>query len=422
MTSQKITTAVPDDPDGSQLDRDSVAGLPTSGPVAARPRRLTAGHVARQLLARGSLIGIWALMIAAFGIGLGGKFLQSGTFQTIFSSPVHLIFLCLALVVTFCVGEFDLSVASVMGISGTLVSVLTVREGFNPWVATLVALVAAAVIGALNGVLIVIVGVNAIVVTLGVGTALTGIALWVTNLNTISGLPASFSTTVNFGVGGVAISFFYGLALTLVLAYILTSTPLGLRMSFVGANHEVARLAGVRVKRIRLGSYIASGVISGLGGVVLAATLGGFDPTSSPNYLLPAFAAVFLGVQRPRRIRRHLLPTDRDRRAATRRADRVHRGSLLRRHAGRRRDHLDHRAATDRSIGVDAPVPTAPEPQERCGAGPLHQVAAAMVPAADPVTRRRPGTRCATAVREAPVAYGPAGSDVSSLSSSESAG
>jgi ribose transport system permease protein len=98
-----------------------------------------------------------------------------------------------------------------------------------------------------------------------------------------------------YGVGGVSISFFYGLILTLILAYVLVGTPLGLRMSFVGTNREVARLAGVRVNRIRLGSYVASGFISGVGGVVLAATLGGFDPSSSQNYLLPAFAAVFLG-------------------------------------------------------------------------------------------------------------------------------
>lgn len=293
MTSQPDTHyATSTTPLAETGDPGSLPGPPAGGGAA---RRSGPGHVARQLAARGSLLGIWGLMIIAFSVILGSSFLQAGTFQTIFSAPVYLVFLCMALVITFAVGEFDLSVASLMGISGTLLAVLAVREGWNVWVASLVAILLAGAIGALNGFLIVVLKVNAIVVTLGVGTALTGVALWITNLNTISGLPASFSEVTNQVVAGVSVSFFYALALTAVLAYVLTSTPLGLRMSFVGDNHEVARLSGVRVNRIRFGSYVASGLISGLGGVVLAATLGGFDPTSSANYLLPAFAAVFLG-------------------------------------------------------------------------------------------------------------------------------
>lgn len=274
---------------------DAGASPPATEMDSIPVRRSGPSQLVRQLISRGSLVGIWALMTGVFAVTLGGDFVQTGTFQTIFSSPVYLIFLCMALVITFSVGEFDLSVAALMGIAGTLVSVLTVRDGFDPWVASAIAVATAGVVGLLNGVLIVVLGVNAIVVTLGVGTALTGMALWITNLNTISGLPASFSDAANHPVAGISISFFFGLAVTVLLAYVLTSTPLGLRMSFVGANHEVARLAGIRVSRIRLGSYVASGFISGLGGIVLAATLGGYDPSSSPNYLLPAFAAVFLG-------------------------------------------------------------------------------------------------------------------------------
>lgn len=265
---------------------------------AARSHKASAipwGYLVQQGLSRGSLLIVWALVILGFALYEPKTFLQAGTFQTIFSSPVELIFLALALVVTFCVGEFDLSVAGLMGLSGTLVSLLAVNHGFNPWAATVLAVAASAFVGFVNGLLVVRLGVNAIVVTLGTGTLAIGIALWLTNLNTINGLPASFSRMAIYGVGGISVSFFYGLALTILLTYILVATPLGLRMSFVGANREVARLAGVRVNRIRLGAYVFSGLISGVGGIVLAATLGGYDPSSSQNYLLPAFAAVFLG-------------------------------------------------------------------------------------------------------------------------------
>ena len=66
-------------------------------------------------------------------------------------------------------------------------------------------------------------------------------------------------------------------------------------MRFVGSNREVSRLAGIRVNRIRFGAFVMSGFLCGVGGVVIAAGLGGFDPSSSVTYLLPTFSAVFLG-------------------------------------------------------------------------------------------------------------------------------
>jgi ribose transport system permease protein len=267
---------------------DPAASTPSQGPALWL-------RGVRWIGSSGLLLVIWALVILAFSLIEPSTFLQTGTFRTIFNTPVQLIFLTLALVITFAVGEFDLSVAAVMGIGGTLVAFLNVNHGMNPWIASLIALAVGAAVGLANGLLIVILGVNPIVVTLGLGTFITGVALWITDLNVINGLPSSFSNAANQPVGGVSISFVYGLVLTLVLAYLLNATPLGLRISFVGANREVARLAGIRVARIRVGAYIASGLISSLGGVILAATLGGFNPSSSPNYLLPAFAAVFLG-------------------------------------------------------------------------------------------------------------------------------
>jgi ribose transport system permease protein len=83
--------------------------------------------------------------------------------------------------------------------------------------------------------------------------------------------------------------------LTVIFTYVMSFTPLGRYMTFVGANREVARLAGIRVRRIRMGAFITAGLICGAAGVVVVLGLGGYDPTSSATYLLPAFAATFLG-------------------------------------------------------------------------------------------------------------------------------
>jgi ribose transport system permease protein len=83
--------------------------------------------------------------------------------------------------------------------------------------------------------------------------------------------------------------------LAIVFAYVMYLTPFGRNVAFVGANRDVARLAGINVNRIRAASYVVDSVIAGFAGVILVASAGGFDPTASSTYLLPALAAVFLG-------------------------------------------------------------------------------------------------------------------------------
>jgi ribose transport system permease protein len=266
------------------------AGDPPASPPPRPTRRLTSG-----LAPRISLVGIWALMAIVYAIIEPDTFLQAGTAQTIFGSQVELVFLALALICTFVVGEFDLSVASIMGLAATIVPLLVVDHGWSPVAATLVALLAATAVGTLNGFLVVVIGVDAIVATLGMATFIVGITLALTNLEAVQGLSAGYSDIALTSILGLPVSFYYGLVASLLLAYVLAFTPLGLRMSFVGAGHEVARLAGVNVRRIRFGSYVASGAICGLAGVIVTASLGGYDPNISTTYLLPAFAAVFLG-------------------------------------------------------------------------------------------------------------------------------
>jgi ribose transport system permease protein len=277
----------------------SIDSLPAEATIAAPPP--AAGPVRSRawpggaFISRTSLIGIWVVMIAVYAIIEPGTFLQSGTFQTIFGSQVELVFLALALICTFVVGEFDLSVASMMGLSATLVPLLVVEHGMNSVLASVLAVLAAGAVGSVNGFLVIVVGVDAIVATLGMATFILGITLALTNLEAVNGLSATYSQLALRDVLGLPIAFYYGLVATLLLAYLLTSTPLGLRMAFVGSGREVARLAGINVRRIRFGAYVASGVLCGIGGVIVTATLGGYDPNASTTYLLPAFAAVFLG-------------------------------------------------------------------------------------------------------------------------------
>jgi ribose transport system permease protein len=245
---------------------------------------------------RFSVIGVWILLAGLYAVLTPQTFLTIGSFRVIFGSQQSLVFLTAALLCTIIVGEFvDMSVASNFGLAAIMVTVLNVTHHWNVWLAALAAIALSVLVGAINGWLVVRIGVNTIVVTLGMGTFLLGIALWAANLQPVSGLPPSFSQIALFPIAGLPISFFYGIILMLGFAYVLTFTALGRNMRFVGENREVSRLAGVRVTRIRFGAFVVAGLIAGVGGVITAAATGGFDPATSQMYLLPIFAATFLG-------------------------------------------------------------------------------------------------------------------------------
>lgn len=283
-----------------QASSTAAASASGTGTPGSAGRRSAAW---RRFSSRYAVAGIWFLMTGLYAALIPGKFLQASTFHSIFASQQALVFLALAALLTFVVGEFDLSIASTMGLSATLVPVLAVLHNWNLALACVVAVLCAALTGLVNGLLVVKVGVQALIVTLGSSTLLLGLASLISQQTTVSGLSTLFSNVALYQLLGLPVSFYYGLVLALVLGYILAFTPLGRHLSFVGANREVARLAGVSVNRLRIGSFVAGSTLAGVGGVVLVASIGGYDSTSSPSYLLPAFASVFLGtaVVRPGR-------------------------------------------------------------------------------------------------------------------------
>jgi ribose transport system permease protein len=245
-------------------------------------------------LERFGLLLVWIAVAVTFAIVEPATFPTSGTFSTVFGSQSVLLMLSLALLLPFAAGEYDLSVAGVLSLVLVLIGYLNVQKGW-PIVPVLVVAVAAGVcVGVVNALLVVVVGVDSIVVTLGMGTVLAGAGIGVNN-QTTAGVSDKLVSAVSTNVLQLPLSFFYGVAVTAAMWYVFAYTPLGRYLHFVGSGRDVARLAGIRVDAIRAGSLIASATLSALGGVVLAGTLGSADPNVGAGYLLPAFAAAFLG-------------------------------------------------------------------------------------------------------------------------------
>ena len=243
---------------------------------------------------RFGLLASWLILIVIYSIMLPHVFLTASNFQTIFSSQAVLLVLTLGLLPALAAGEYDLSAAGVLGVSLVLVGWLNVVHGWPIVPTVLVAIAAGLVVGLLNALFIVLVGIDSIVVTLGMGTLLAGVAIGINNLS-VGGISPQLVNFASTQVFGLQLVFYYGLILTILLWYLFAYTPLGRYLYFVGAGRSVARLTGIRVNLIRAGSLVVASVVAAVSGVLLAGVLGSADPTTGPTFLLPAFASAFLG-------------------------------------------------------------------------------------------------------------------------------
>jgi ribose transport system permease protein len=238
----------------------------------------------------------WGLVVAIFGLLEPDTFLTAANFQTIFGTQAVLVVLTLGLLIPLTAGDYDLSVASILTLSAMIVALLNVDHGWPIGWTIAVAVAAGAAVGAVNGAIVVLLDLDPLIITLGSATFLAGIVLWISDSRTIGGISDDLVNPVVLEEFlGISLEFYYGLALCIALWYVLEYTPLGRRLLFVGRGRRVARLSGLRVGRIRFGALVASGTISALAGVLYAGTVGGADPSSGASFLLPAFAAAFLG-------------------------------------------------------------------------------------------------------------------------------
>jgi ribose transport system permease protein len=269
----------------SELADRAAAGL------AWRRRQLVVDQ-----LERFGLLIAWAALIVVFGTVRPEAFLSWANFATILGSQAVLVVATLGLIIPLTAGDFDLSVASVLTLASMMLAVLNVNLGIPIELAMLAALGMGLVTALVNGFFIIVFRIHSLIVTLGVGTFLHGITLWISDSMTISGIDFRLVNAVIVSrFLGVPLAFYYALLLCVVIWYVFSYTAIGRRLLFVGRGREVARLSGIRVDRVRWSCLVVSSLLGAIAGILYAGTTGAADPSSGMNYLLPAFAAAFLG-------------------------------------------------------------------------------------------------------------------------------
>ncbi len=238
---------------------------------------------------------LWAMFIVVFSVWEPQTFPTMDTVHAIASTQAVETMLAIAVLVPLAAGAYDLSAGATINFSTILVSVLQTVNGWSMWPSIIVTLLCCALIGVFNGFVVVRLGVNSFIATLGAGAIIGALQSVVTGQRQpLPPVGSAWTDLTQREVLGFQVVVFYMLILAVVVWWGMAHTPAGRYVQAVGGNAEAARLSGVPVGRWTWLTLICSASICGIAGVCYA-SLSGPSLAFGPGLLLPAFAAAFLG-------------------------------------------------------------------------------------------------------------------------------
>jgi len=237
------------------------------------------------------------------------------TFQNILIMTVHVsinAFLAIGMTFVIISGGIDLSVGSIMGLTGMIVGALIdvgiplhifgVVIYLHTWVLVLLGIAIGAAVGAVNGLVITKMKVAPFIATLGMLYIARGFALLSNNGSTfpfLNGQKGLGNTGFPWLGGGtildIPVAIWMLLIVALVATFVARRTPFGRHVFAVGGNERAAALSGVRVKSIQFAVYVISGALAALSGLVVTSQLVASQPATGTSYELNAIAAAVLG-------------------------------------------------------------------------------------------------------------------------------
>lgn len=191
-------------------------------------------------------------------------------------------------------GGIDLSVGSVLGLSGG-VTALVLANGASVPLAILAGLGIGLGVGLVNGLLVTRLKLPPFIATLGMLGAARGLVLLLTGAKTIAPLPDAFNIIANGYILGLPSLFWILILVAIIAAFVLGRTVFGRYVYAVGSNAESSRLSGVPVNAVLLAVYSISGLLAGFAGILTSSRLGAGIPTAGTGYELQAIAGAVIG-------------------------------------------------------------------------------------------------------------------------------
>ena len=239
---------------------------------------------------------IAAALFVVYALWVPGTFLTIPVWKSLLAGGAITALATTGLVLPLAAGVFDLALGSEVGFGAIVFAWFLSAHHMAFGLAVLLTMLIGAVIGVVSGLLITKARIDSFITTLGLGSVLLALIEWVSGGGQqILNLGATVQSFASGQFLGIVYPVWIMLLVGLVVWYVLQRTPAGRRIYATGGNAGAARLAGVRTNIVIVACLSACGAIAGLSGSLVSAQLATGDPTIGPAYLLPAFAAAFLG-------------------------------------------------------------------------------------------------------------------------------
>ena len=240
-----------------------------------------------------ALMSILVLIVIVFTL-LNSQFFTVANWDVIGLNATILAIACIGQTIVIISGGFDLSIGAVSAFAGVLSAELILGH-VNPYLACIIALIAAAAVGAINGFFVVKIKINPLITTLGMMSIVGGITMvWTQSLSV--GIPLNDLTTLGQGyLLGVPISTWLVVILYIAAGFFLVKTVIGRNVFAIGSNPHASRVAGIRVEGMIWSVYIVAALFAAFAGLIALAQLSAGDPATGASLPLNTIAAVVLG-------------------------------------------------------------------------------------------------------------------------------
>lgn len=240
----------------------------------------------------GTLIGL--LLLCTFLSIATDAFLDSGNLLTVLRQVCINATLAFGMTYVLIIGSIDLSVGSVLALSG-VTCVMLIENGVPFIVALFASIFLGMVVGLINGIIIAFTGIPPFIVTLAMQTIVRGFSYIVTNGTSIVSGNVTFNAIGNKYVWGIPIPVVIVAVIIVIASLVLNRTKFGRWMYAVGGNKSAAVYSGINTRKIEIGVHAICGTLAAIGGIILASRMYSAQPTAGQNYEGDAIAAAVLG-------------------------------------------------------------------------------------------------------------------------------
>jgi ribose transport system permease protein len=252
-------------------------------------KRISMDHI-RTLLPPAVLVG----MVLVIGL-YDPTFFSLSNFETVISDTMTLFLMATGLTLVIMMGGIDLSVQAVASMTSCILAVFLPELGF---LAIPAAVLGGATAGFASGFVSIALRIPSFIATLAAGGLVTSAAYWFSDTRSVNIAGDLSGRYLNWAVGttaGVSNDIWVGAVFLVVIGVLLGATPFGRYVRAIGAQERAVIASGINVNRVKIATFMLSGTMAGIAGILMAARLGSGSPTLANEFLLPAIASVIVG-------------------------------------------------------------------------------------------------------------------------------